>query len=161
VCVYVYIDVGMRISFLCKSIVYIYGRMYRYMYIHTYLKMYVYIYIYVYINMYIHMCYRFTYLYFRIPMLTYIGGLYRIMIDQDDVLMRNLSPNLKKNEYTLNHFPLVLRELKKRKLDLLINIPPFMDKKLILSADWIDYDLIYQTRNKMGSLFPGVLGVGR
>jgi len=90
------------------------------------------------------------------------GGLYRIMIDEDDMVpMRNPSTNLKRNEYSLKHFPLVLRELKKRKLDLLINIPPFMDEKLILSSDWIDYDLIYQTRNKMGSLFPGVLGVGR
>jgi beta-glucosidase/6-phospho-beta-glucosidase/beta-galactosidase len=81
------------------------------------------------------------------------------MRNQDDTLIISTGTDQTKNEYSLKHFPHVLSELKKRKLDLLINIPPFKDELLILSKDWIDYNLVYETRNKMGSLFPGLLGV--
>jgi hypothetical protein len=58
------------------------------------------------------------------------------------------------NNYASTHFPKVLEALRIRKLDLLIDIGPSYDKGLDGYGKWINFDLVYQTRETIGALVP-------
>ena len=60
----------------------------------------------------------------------------------------------KKNEYATKFFPRIHQALKKRRLDLLIDIPAAGVRIPNVHDSWLAYELIYLTRNTLGDLFP-------
>lgn len=77
-------------------------------------------------------------------------------------MMENAAPELRskrtdinvKNDYNLKYFPLVHQELKKRRLNLLIDIPISKGKIAYDERNWVDWDIVYRSRNTIGSLLP-------
>ena len=58
------------------------------------------------------------------------------------------------NDYTIKYFPLVLTELKKKKLDLLIILPAIEKVVDSIANSWVDFDAVWNTKESIGSLFP-------
>ena len=83
------------------------------------------------------------------------GVLYHIMLYRFHQGASNTTNLNLKNDYALKYFPQTLAALKKRKLDLLIIISDIEIKHRSVADSWIDYDIIWESRYALGSLFPG------
>ena len=59
-----------------------------------------------------------------------------------------------KNEYASTYYPKVREALRIRKLDLLIDIGQYYDKDLDGYGKWVDFELVYRTRDTLGGLLP-------
>lgn len=62
-----------------------------------------------------------------------------------------------KNDYSLYYFNQTLSGLRKRNLDLLIELPEVSTKFVTADQKWTNYDLVWESRKQKGSLFPGIL----
>ena len=72
--------------------------------------------------------------------------LYHMMFYRQHYALSNDTDITVKNDYTVKYFPRVMEALKKRNLDLLIDIPlEALLKQNVVDA-WIDYTIIYRTR---------------
>lgn len=58
------------------------------------------------------------------------------------------------NEYASKHYQNVMTALRKRKLNLLLEIPERAVRTPNIYDAWLNYELIYFTRNTLGNLFP-------
>ena len=58
------------------------------------------------------------------------------------------------NEYASTYYPKVREALRIRKLDLLIDIGQYYDKDLDGYGKWVDFGLVYRTRDTLGGLVP-------
>ena len=52
-----------------------------------------------------------------------------------------------KNDYAIKHFPQTMEALKKRKLDLIVDIIPSIRKVPTVDESWIEYKALHKTRN--------------
>ena len=59
------------------------------------------------------------------------------------------------NDYAAKYFPNTLKALRKRRLDVLIETPKFVTEVPSVADSWVDYELVYNSRGTLGSLFPG------
>ena len=59
-----------------------------------------------------------------------------------------------KNEYASTYYQKVREALRIRKLDLLIDIGQYYDKDLDGYGKWVDFELVYRTRDTLGGLVP-------
>ena len=59
------------------------------------------------------------------------------------------------NDYAMKHFPNTLEALRKRGLDVLIETPNTVTDVPSVADSWVDYELVYNSRSTLGSLFPG------
>jgi hypothetical protein len=82
------------------------------------------------------------------------GCIYHMMVNAAHELISNITDINVKNDYSLIYFPLVHQELKKRKLDLLIDIPLSGGKVPYDERNWVNWDIVYRSRNTMESLLP-------
>jgi len=80
------------------------------------------------------------------------GSLYHIMVNAAHEIVSNMTDMNQRNDYSLKYFPLVYQKLKKRKLDLLVDIPPRGAKVPYDPVNWVDWDIVYRSRHIMGSL---------
>ena len=85
------------------------------------------------------------------------GVIYHINVfnnnNQRGLISNNINQN-QKNDYTLKYFPQVLTELKKRKLDFLIDIKGIILHERTVADHWTDYDSVYHSRESQESMFP-------
>jgi hypothetical protein len=63
-----------------------------------------------------------------------------------------------KNDYSLYYFNQTLTALRKRNLDLLIELQETVTKFITADQKWTNYDLVWESRKQKGSLFPGIGG---
>ena len=72
--------------------------------------------------------------------------LYHMMFFRQHYASSNDTDITVKNDYTVKYFPRVMEALRRRNLDLLIDIPLEVVLKQSVVDAWIDYTIIYRTR---------------
>lgn len=82
------------------------------------------------------------------------GVLHHILLNRYYQAVSNETDLSTQNEYASKHFPNVMKALRKRKLDLLLEIPEKAIRTPNIYDAWLTYELIYFTRNTLGNLFP-------
>jgi hypothetical protein len=73
--------------------------------------------------------------------------LYHIMFFRDRLPISEDTDVSKKNDYASIFFPQTMEALKKRNLDLLVNIPTTVSRVKTVAESWIDYKALHKTRN--------------
>ena len=82
------------------------------------------------------------------------GVLYRILFSYGKNQL-NISDLTESNDYTVKHFPKTLAALRLRQLDLLVELPSTAKRPASVQDTWTKYSIIYNSRNTLGTLFPG------
>jgi Glycosyltransferase family 92 len=62
----------------------------------------------------------------------------------------------KTNDYASIHFNNTLKELRRRNLDVVITLPEHAPRGITADVKWTDYNLVYDSRETPGTLFPGM-----
>lgn len=73
--------------------------------------------------------------------------IYHVMYYRDRLPISEETDVSKKNDYASIYFPQTMEALKKRNLDLLVNIPTIARRVTTVDESWIDYKALYKTRN--------------
>jgi hypothetical protein len=75
------------------------------------------------------------------------GVLYHLAYFRQGIAISTDIDLSKKNDYASKFFPETMEALKKRNLDLLVNIIPIIRKANTVDEGWIDYKALYKLRN--------------
>lgn len=73
--------------------------------------------------------------------------IYHVMYYRDEVPISEETDVSKKNDYASIFFPQTIEALKKRNLDLLVNMPTTVKRVTTVDESWIDYKALHKTRN--------------
>ena len=83
------------------------------------------------------------------------GVLYHVMVHRPYASASNKTDLSMKNDYAAKFFLRTLEALRKRRLDTLIETPGLASRSQPVTDSWVDYELVYATRDTLGTLFPG------
>ena len=82
------------------------------------------------------------------------GVLYRILFSPGKK-QSNTSDVTESNDYTVKYFPKTLAALRLRRLDLSVELPSIAIRPISVEDSWTSYRIVYNSRNTLGTLFPG------
>ena len=82
------------------------------------------------------------------------GVLYHIMLYRHHFSISNETILSIQNDYTAKYFPQTLEALRRRNLDILVELPEVEITYTNFAQSWVHYDYVYKSRHTLGSLFP-------